>query len=189
MSILPQLISRIAHSNSTIYDELKSILVKLLCDFPQQTLWYLISQKNSSHSLRSLRATQIFEAAIVKKPEIKKLVEDMIKLATLLLDMCTKKIPHSTQSIYSTSDYFPTLLKTVNSPNFSRIIIPTESQLKLFGFEERSQEKLVYIESIGSKFEMLNSLVRPKNLLSSAQTRNPTLCSQNRMMTCEKTLV
>ena len=86
----------------------------------------------------------------------------MIKLATLLLDMCTKKIPHSTQSIYSTSDYFPTLLKTVNSPNFSRIIIPTESQLKLFGFEERSQEKLVYIESIGSKFEMLNSLVRPK---------------------------
>lgn len=164
LQVLPQLISRIAHNNVDAYDELKLIIVDLLADYHQQTIWYLISQHNSSHSVRSSRCAEIFNLAKDRNPNLKKFIPDVIQLVKLLLEMCNKKISsHSNPDLgYSIADYFPELYKLVNKAGFSQIIIPTESQLKLYGPHLDSDTDLVFINGFGHKFEMLNSLQKPK---------------------------
>lgn len=82
-----------------MYIELKSIIVKLILKYPQQTLWMLISVMKSQSTLRSKRCDEILNDARLKTTNMIKLIGDFTKLAEKLIELCNKDMPDNTQIV------------------------------------------------------------------------------------------
>lgn len=80
-----------------MYIELKSIIIKLILQYPQQSLWMIISVIKSSYTVRSKRCAEILNDSRLKTPSMIKLVGDFTKLAEKLIELCNKEIPDNVQ--------------------------------------------------------------------------------------------
>lgn len=92
LTAFSQLVSRICHPQKEVYIELKSIIIKLLLHYPQQTLWMIISVVKSSYDVRAKRCLEIFNDERLKTSEISRLIRDFGALAEKLIELCNKKV-------------------------------------------------------------------------------------------------
>lgn len=72
--------------------ELKTIIVKVMLSYPQQTMWMLMSIIKSSYAVRAKRCSEILSDSRLKTPDMSKLVSDFTNLAEKLIELCNKNI-------------------------------------------------------------------------------------------------
>lgn len=74
-------------------------MAKLILNYPQQTLWMMISVIKSSYELRSKRCREILSDPRLKTPVMVKFLNDFIQLAEKLIDLTNKEIGGSRCSV------------------------------------------------------------------------------------------
>ncbi|KAI9721086.1 MAG: hypothetical protein M1812_002567 [Candelaria pacifica] len=132
---LPQIVARICHSNSTAYDALEAMIVKVVSTHPQQALWTLLAVALSSDKLRALRGRNCLNkitdnpkrAKTKTEPpsvDLRNLVNQGNKLSNQLLQVCEGDIQGKAANISLTKDL---LFNHKTAP--CRLVIPLESTL------------------------------------------------------------
>lgn len=92
LQVLPQLCSRICHTNKLVYAQIEALLVKLLLQHEQQTLWMLIGVYKSTQQERRTRCKNLFDKARRKRARLAEHIESLCDLADQLCIVCNKSV-------------------------------------------------------------------------------------------------
>lgn len=170
-----QLVSRICHPTQETYNVMKTIIVKLIQKFPQQSLWLILSVFKSSYTGRVKRCTEIFNDPRLSSKPMQKLISDFNSLAEKLIELTNIEIP-STEKNPRVSSLVPHLPKLFATPDFSQIIMPFQefTQPILPPISERSHpaslfdafpNKCIYMAGIREEIVILMSLQKPRKVV------------------------
>ncbi|XP_049801396.1 serine/threonine-protein kinase ATR [Schistocerca nitens] len=166
MTALSQLISRVCHQNSMVVKQLKTIIIRVLIAYPHYVLWMLMAPLKSNYNVRAKRCHEILHDESVIHAGLSKLVSDYIALTDMLIDLTNK--PVSDASTTTVTDLVPQLNQLLRSPNFSRIIVPTQKYLSFVlpsnGSKEHNPfpEAGVHISHLLEKVTILQSMQKPR---------------------------
>ncbi|XP_072378347.1 serine/threonine-protein kinase ATR [Diabrotica undecimpunctata] len=171
LTAFSQLVSRICHPQKEVYIMLKSIIIKLVQQYPQQSLWMIISVIKSSYSVRSKRCAEILCDPRLKTTTLTKLVRDFTSLAEKLIELCNKEIPPDVNTT-SVSNLLRSLPRLLAKDDFSEIMMPTFKLRKLIlpnpdfsnGQHNPFPNAYVYIVGIEDELNVLQSLQRPRKI-------------------------
>ncbi|KAJ8944483.1 hypothetical protein NQ314_009467 [Rhamnusium bicolor] len=171
LTAFSQLVSRICHPQKEVYIELKSIIIKLLQQYPQQSLWMIISVIKSSYAVRSKRCSEILCDIRLKTNTMSKLVKDFTGFAEKLIELCNKEIPGDVNST-TVSSLLRSLPRMLNKDDFSEIMMPTHKFRKLIlpnpDFKSSQHNPFpnhyVHIVGIEDEIVILQSLQRPRKI-------------------------
>ncbi|KAK7086762.1 hypothetical protein SK128_001248 [Halocaridina rubra] len=171
LTALPQLISRICHSNEEVFIQLCKIIASVLCSYPQQAMWHMIAVSKSSYPVRVKRCHEIFETAKRKNGNLHKFIADCTKLADKFLELSNKPVEKDSHHV-SLNSILRGLPRLLSDTSFSRIILPLQQQMTVT--LPASSETLhshnpfpksqVYLESVEDQIEIMLSLQKPKKL-------------------------
>ncbi|KAJ1560982.1 serine/threonine-protein kinase M1, partial [Cladochytrium tenue] len=173
LTVLPQLISRICHGNSRVQRILEMILIKLVINFPHQTLWQLVSMSRSRYRERASRCSSIFlkvksDPAGGGKHGIDQLIQEALRLTDELLAVCNHVIPAKTTTMSVSRDF-----KSLKNFNHLQMIVPTQSALTVVLPSTNSPHTKQYnpfprnvatILGFQDEIEIMNSLQKPRKL-------------------------
>lgn len=170
-----QLVSRICHPSPEVYTVLKTILVKLILNFPQQSLWMISSVFKSSYPSRVKRCTEVFQDRRLADPKIQTLINDFNSLAEKLIELTNKPIPTNDKKP-TVSSLVPSLPKLFRQSNFSDIMLPIQQHMlpTLPPLVKRDQpvntfnafpNRLVSIRGIKEEITILISLQLPRKVI------------------------
>lgn len=170
-----QLVSRICHPSMETYAVLRSIIVKLILDFPQRSLWMMLSVHKSSYASRVRRCTEIFSDKRLANKDVQVLIKHFCELAELFI-MLTNKDIQVTQGKYSISTIMPRLMELFKNKEFSKILMPFERLMNLVLPAGKLKDSaasefnafphsMVYIHSIKDELIVLPSLQKPKRIV------------------------
>lgn len=167
-----QLVSRICHPSPEVYSVIKTILVKLILNFPQQSLWMISSVFKSSYSNRVKRCIEIFEDKRLNNSETQKLIDDFNSLVEKLIELTNKDIQQTPVTI---TKLVPSLPQLFSSTKFSQIILPIQKQMQPNLPPQSTRDKpadtfkafpnnFVFIRGIKDEVVILQSLQRPRKI-------------------------
>ncbi|XP_055679368.1 serine/threonine-protein kinase ATR-like [Lutzomyia longipalpis] len=170
-----QLVSRICHPAQEVYQVLKTILIKLIVDYPQQSLWMILSVLKSSYASRSKRCIEMLNDQRLKDQEMQVLINNFNRLAEKLIELTNKNIPNHVRDP-KVSNLVPQLPQLFKNPTFSQIVIPAQKfmQPELPTASERNAattahnafpRQMFYIRSIKNDIVILRSLQRPRKVV------------------------
>ncbi|XP_059610309.1 serine/threonine-protein kinase ATR-like [Phlebotomus argentipes] len=170
-----QLVSRICHPSTDVYQVLRTILIKLIHDYPQQSLWMILSVLKSSYPSRSRRCIELLNDQRLREQPMQRLICDFNKLAEKLIELTNKAIP-SHMKDPKVSNLVPQLAQMFNEPNFSRIVIPAQKfmQPELPSTSERDAasanhnafpRRMYYIQSMRNSMVVLRSMQKPRKVV------------------------
>uniref|UniRef100_A0A182Q7R9 Serine/threonine-protein kinase ATR n=1 Tax=Anopheles farauti TaxID=69004 RepID=A0A182Q7R9_9DIPT len=174
-----QLISRVAHPSQDTYVVLKGIIVKLLLNYPQQTLWMMLSVYKSSYTNRVRRCVEIFnDRQLAQVEEMQKLIKDFNALAERLIDLTNREIPGSAGATprgtsglkVTVSGLVKSLPKLLAEKNFSNVLMPIERCMQLVlnkntGLNFKPYPtNAIYIAGIEEEVTVLHSLQKPRKV-------------------------
>ncbi|XP_056649111.1 serine/threonine-protein kinase ATR-like isoform X3 [Diorhabda sublineata] len=171
LTAFSQLVSRICHPQKEVYIMLKSIIIKLVQQYPQQSLWMVISVIKSSYSVRSKRCAEILCDPRLKTTSLTRLVRDFTSLAEKLIELCNKEIPADANTA-SVNSLLRTLPRLLAKDDFSEIMVPTFKLRKLIipnpDFSNAQHNPFpnayVYIVGIEDEISVLQSLQKPRKI-------------------------
>ncbi|XP_057666885.1 serine/threonine-protein kinase ATR-like [Diorhabda carinulata] len=171
LTAFSQLVSRICHPQKEVYIMLKSIIIKLVQQYPQQSLWMVISVIKSSYSVRSKRCAEILCDPRLKTTSLTRLVRDFTSLAEKLIELCNKEIPADANTA-SVNSLLRTLPRLLAKDDFSEIMMPTFKLRKLIipnpDFSNAQHNPFpnayVYIVGIEDEISVLQSLQKPRKI-------------------------
>ncbi|XP_023017943.2 serine/threonine-protein kinase atr isoform X2 [Leptinotarsa decemlineata] len=171
LTAFSQLVSRICHPQKEVYVMLKSIIIKLVQHYPQQSLWMIISVVKSSYSVRSKRCAEMLCDPRLKTNTFSKLLKDFTSLAEKLIELCNKELP-SDDTKHSVSSLLRSLPRLLAKDDFSEIMMPTYKFRKLilpnpdFTSTQHNPFPNHYVHIVGIEDEMniLPSLQRPRKI-------------------------
>ncbi|GAA5842453.1 hypothetical protein JCM9279_005388 [Rhodotorula babjevae] len=130
LTVLPQLVSRILHSNDQLFEVLEHILLKVLESYPHHGFWAMASGAKSNTSRRSKRNLRVFQkakdaaAASRSSSDVGALVDEGLRLVDQLLALCNHPITGKVDTL-SLKKTFPALYKAAPT----KLIIPLQSSL------------------------------------------------------------
>ncbi|KAI8902434.1 hypothetical protein BC833DRAFT_639508 [Globomyces pollinis-pini] len=175
LTAMPQLISRICHPNPEVQEILESIIVSVLCVYPQQTLWHLMAVAKSTVKSRVRRIASIF-SKVKSDPTFRQLDPQLVSkiqyaeaFVDQLLNLCN--FPSGKDvSMLSMSRDFRKLQKMAALGN--GMIVPLQSSLTVTlptGSYSASSHKpfandLPRIIGFKDEIEIVTSLQRPKKI-------------------------
>ncbi|QSS66872.1 phosphatidyl inositol 3-kinase [Histoplasma capsulatum] len=177
-TILPQVVARICHSNSTVYNILTQIVVKTANSFPQQALWTVLAVLKSSSKDRASRGMsclqKITEATKKMKTdmsasELRSIINQGQRLSEELLKLCNTSIEDKTPKV--------SLARTLGFNHRTapcRLVIPLEATLTpilptnhepafLKSFRAFPHDPIT-IETVLDDALVLNSLQKPRKI-------------------------
>lgn len=168
-----QLVSRICHPSADVYNHLRTILVKLILAFPQQSLWMILSVAKSSYASRVRRCNEVMSDKRLGSKEMQKMITDFMTMASQMIDLTNKELP-SKQSNFSINFYFPSLPKLLSKSGFS-ILMPTQKFIQpvLPALHHRDEpanafnafpNTAVYITGMLDELTVLPSLQKPRRV-------------------------
>lgn len=169
-----QLISRICHPSSEVLGTLKTIIIKLILAFPQQSLWMILSVFKSSYTSRVRRCNEIFSDKRLASTQMQKWIADFNKLAEMLIELTNKELPGKKMT-FSIRTIYPQLPRLLERPEFSQILLPFEKYMQpvLPSLHQRDSpgnlfnafpNRAVYIKGIRDELTVLPSLQRPRRV-------------------------
>ncbi|XP_035792224.1 serine/threonine-protein kinase ATR-like [Anopheles albimanus] len=171
-----QLISRVAHPSPETYQVLKSIIIKLLINYPQQTLWMMLSVYKSSYANRVRRCMEILhDRQLSQVSEMSKLINDFNVLADRFIELTNKEIPGGTSSRtanvkVTVSMLVKALPKLLAESNFSNVLMPIQSCMQLVLDKSSGNAfkpypmNAIYIRGIEEEVIVLHSLQKPRKI-------------------------
>jgi serine/threonine-protein kinase ATR len=129
LTCLPQILSRLGHSNDRVYDLLKRIIVRVFQHHPQQALWAMAGPTRSTDVDRSRRAKEIIQTV---KRHVGQSTKDTIQHGLTLFDqlvaVCNFPVPSKRTKFLSVQQIAPSLHRMA-SGGALRIIVPVQSAL------------------------------------------------------------
>ncbi|KAL4939554.1 hypothetical protein BDV06DRAFT_34599 [Aspergillus oleicola] len=176
-TILPQVVARICHPNTTVYNLLTKIVAKAVNAFPQQGLWTVLAVAKSSSTDRASRGLTCLQKImdINKKLktetalDIRGMINQGQKFSDELLRLCVAKIENKTSRIH--------LGRTLNFMHKvapCRLVVPFQAMLTpslpashdseyLKGFRAFPRDPTT-IEAVLDEAQILNSLQKPRKI-------------------------
>lgn len=169
-----QLVSRICHPSVEVYNVLKTIFVKLILSFPQQSLWMILSVYKSSYASRVRRCTEVLTDKRLQAKEIQKLIQDFNSMAEKMIELTNKELPPKVQK-FSIKAIYPQLPSLLSKPGFSQILLPIQRYMQpvLPPLHQRDEpansfnafpNHAVYIVGMKDELVVLPSLQRPRRV-------------------------
>eukprot|EP00731_Ephydatia_muelleri_P024256 Em0016g527a len=171
LAVFAQIISRICHPNAEVFAKLEAIILKVIEQYPQQSLWMMMAVNKSTHPERQSRCKKILERAKHQLPHTGKLIENMVRLCDRLLEVCNK--PVDSGKTYQMDKISRGLIRLTSNSDFSPIMVPLQSSLTITlpvghgcqpehnpfpGFQP-------FIDRFNDKVEILSSLQKPKKIV------------------------
>lgn len=169
-----QLVSRICHPSTEVYNVLKTIIIKLILAFPQQSMWMILSVYKSSYANRVRRCTEVFSDKRLSARPVQKLIQDFNSLAEKMIELTNKELPTKPQKFLIDLIYpqFPNIL---SRSGFSQILLPIEKFMQpvLPAVGKRDEplqtfnafpNKEVYIAGVRNELTVFPSLQRPRRV-------------------------
>lgn len=169
-----QLVSRICHPSNDVYTLLKTILVKLIQTFPQQSLWMILSVYKSSYASRVRRCNEVLTDKRLNTKHLQKLISDFNSMAGKMIDLTNKELPNK-QMKFLVSAIYPNLPLLLSKVGFSQILMPTQKYLQptlpALHLRDEPADKFnafpneaVYITGMKDDLAVLPSLQRPRRV-------------------------
>lgn len=169
---IPQLVSRIGHTNHDVYPVILDIITSVLLCYPEQVLWGLIATYRSSSKERADRMKRVFDMAIGKSRKKRRdgslttvIIEQTIRVSDMLVKLCNMNVKASLSSID-----LKTLFPTLSTTESLQITMPL--QLSIYGdssnasvfIPNTSIQDSPTIVSFYPRVNIVSSLQRPKKL-------------------------
>lgn len=126
-----QLMSRVAHPSVEVFQVLKSIIVKLILTYPQQSLWMLLSVYKSSYTNRVKRCNEIFHDKKLAKTSMQKMITDFNSLAEKFIELTNKDLGSSKETKGNVSSVVKSLPKLFSDGVLSDIMMPIQKCMQL----------------------------------------------------------
>lgn len=168
-----QLVSRISHPMPEVYQVVKTIIIKLIVQFPQRSLWMILMVYKSSYTNRVKRCAEIFNDKRLASKPIQKLIQDFNSLAELFIKLTNHDTPKSMDKL-SVAHVCSMLPKLLRDTSRSPILFPSEKLMSPVLPAPSSREKLdsynafpyddIYIQDIQDDVIVFTSLQRPKRI-------------------------
>ncbi|CCJ28861.1 unnamed protein product [Pneumocystis jirovecii] len=180
-----QLISRITHSNPSVFSILEMIIVSVISTYPRQSLWYILSVSKSRSKIRSERGNIILQKLMTDiKPSslnIKKLINQAQLLVGQFIRLCNTEIT-SKRSIQSLSKDFRFSSSVVPIdivvPIQSVLIIALPSSPAAIKHHSPFPDDQPCLHGFLDEVDIMNSLQRPRKItiIGSDGRHYPFLC-------------
>ncbi|KAK8195018.1 uncharacterized protein BKA78DRAFT_366770 [Phyllosticta capitalensis] len=174
---LPQLITRICHHRKKTYDKLSRLIVRVVGEYPRQSLWSLLAVVKSTNTLRSARGSATLASEYAKKtrnntlsgPDLKLLINQGQKLSEALLHACDAQVEQrTTRASFSRDLGFNHKLApcALVVPVETTLIasLPTGSDVQ-YKNHKAFQDTVPTISSFLDDVAVLPSLQRPRKLV------------------------
>lgn len=157
-----QLMSRICHTSIDVFAILKTILVKVIIAFPQQSLWLLIPMLRSSHNQRVRRCRDLFSD--IRLGHITNLVTEFNQLNLEWIKLASTELPtRSNQCSLSSLG-----LSSLTKARKTKIIMPFWANLQLTRVWQQNTFKfvnnMVHIHKIREQVVVMASLQKPRKV-------------------------
>ncbi|CAG8239237.1 unnamed protein product [Penicillium salamii] len=178
-TILPQVVARICHPNSTVYDLLTRIVAKAVHSFPQQGLWTVLAVVKSSNKDRASRGFTCLQKIVDygNKPkggsatsaEIRRMISQGTKISEELLQLCLAPVEDKVSKIQLGRH-----LGFNHKVAPCRLVVPFQAMLipslpasqnieYIKGFRAFPRDPTT-IEAILDEAQILNSLQKPRKI-------------------------
>ncbi|KAG4077877.1 hypothetical protein HA402_013811 [Bradysia odoriphaga] len=168
-----QLVSRVSHPINEVYQVVKTIIIKLITQFPQRSLWMILMVYKSSYTNRVRRCSEIFSDKRLASKPIQKLIQDFNSLAELFITLTNYETQKSVDKL-SVATICSALPKLLHDTTRSPILFPSEKLMNPVLPAPSVREKLhtynafphddVYIHDIRDDIYVFASLQRPKRI-------------------------
>ncbi|CAG8408820.1 unnamed protein product [Penicillium salamii] len=178
-TILPQVVARICHPNSTVYDLLTRIVAKAVHSFPQQGLWTVLAVVKSSNKDRASRGFTCLQKIVDygNKPkggsatsaEVRRMISQGTKISEELLQLCLAPVEDKVSKIQLGRH-----LGFNHKVAPCRLVVPFQAMLipslpasqnieYIKGFRAFPRDPTT-IEAILDEAQILNSLQKPRKI-------------------------
>ncbi|EDV36459.1 uncharacterized protein Dana_GF12969 [Drosophila ananassae] len=127
-TVFSQMLSRLCHPSAEVFTVLRNVIVRLVEDFPQQSLWMLLPHFKSATANRIKRSKLILTDSRLQSSDFQKLLHDFSGLAERLMDVTNKEV--TLDRTYKLSDLDRRLTKLCNQADFSDILLPFEKYMQ-----------------------------------------------------------
>lgn len=167
-----QLASRICHPSKEVFAVLKKIIIKLILQFPQQSLWTIMNVCKSSYASRVKRCTEIFSDKQLKDASVQKFINDFNLLIDRMIELTNVSVTSGETSLTKVCRSLPNLLQ---SADFSSILLPIRKHMLpvLPAISQRDQpadtfdafpNEMVTITGVRDEIFVFHSLQKPKRV-------------------------
>ncbi|KAJ5143080.1 uncharacterized protein N7515_001867 [Penicillium bovifimosum] len=178
-TILPQVVARICHPNTTVYDLLMRIVAKAVHNFPQQGLWTVLAVVKSSNKERAKRGYNCLQKIIdygnkskgesSKGAEIRRMITQGTKFSEELLQLCLAPIEEKASRVQLGRN-----LGFNHKVAPCRLVVPFQAMLipslpasqnieYIKGFRAFPRDPTT-IEAVLDEAQILNSLQKPRKI-------------------------
>ncbi|KAJ5895477.1 hypothetical protein N7495_007168 [Penicillium taxi] len=174
-TILPQVVARICHPNTTVYDLLTRIVVKSVYNFPQQGLWTVLAVVKSSNKDRAskgfhcLQKITDYVARHKTAIDIRRLINQGQKFSEELLSLCLVHVEDRVTRVQLSRD-----LRFNHKVAPCRLVVPFQAMLipslpashdseYLKGFRPFPGDATT-IEAVLDEAQILSSLQKPRRI-------------------------
>ena len=152
------------------------MLLRTFSNYPQQVLWHMIPLLRSSYRVRSSRGQEILDQLRLKCPHLNSFIDDGLQLSDKLIKLCDEKSSGSggdRAGIVSLNQLMPSLVRLMNNPKFSEIIMPSNlnmtmrlptKEVGMTNHKAFCSGSLVYFAKVEDNVTIIRSLVKPKKL-------------------------
>lgn len=168
-----QLTARILHPIPSITAALKKILLKLIVQFPQQSMWLLMRSMKSSHNQRANFFKELINRAMAQNKDLAKFIPDITEFGKNMLKLCSFVHPDrkGQSRELSLKNNFPEIARMFKNSSFSQILLPFKILINVMlpkSFHETNfnpfPSKEIYIQHIEDTIEVIVSLQKPKKI-------------------------
>eukprot|EP01117_Protostelium_nocturnum_P016014 TRINITY_DN6263_c0_g1_i1.p1 TRINITY_DN6263_c0_g1~~TRINITY_DN6263_c0_g1_i1.p1 ORF type:complete len:1383 (+),score=565.02 TRINITY_DN6263_c0_g1_i1:228-4151(+) len=184
----PQLVSRICHPNAKVAENLSSILIAVLKEYPLPSIWLVMSVTKSNNTTRNNKATTMLSKA--KQMGVpSQIIDHCDRLSTFLIDICEKNLDNIAEKTLSLAKFTNSIQKKLLKELADcKILVPTQSSLTITLPSNRNSDGNMensgfpvnspYMAGIEDNVAIMSSLVKPRRITiaGSDGKKYPFLC-------------
>lgn len=172
-SVLPQLISRIGHSDKNTALVVIAILKRVLSKFPAQAMWHLAWLRHSIHPDRQKRGEEIFKTAqksLLKNEDMKMhdLLDASKGLFKFLIDLAKYQPKKADQNYFNVHQWKGNVELKEFVPPVQAALAVSRNVVRKAGSSETFPKCVPRMRAFSTQVQMMSSKARPKKLTAFA---------------------
>ncbi|XP_017055636.1 serine/threonine-protein kinase ATR [Drosophila ficusphila] len=127
-TVYSQMLSRLCHPLPEVFSVLRNIIIRLVEEYPQQSLWMLLPHFKSAKANRIKRCKLVLTDSRLQNGAFQKLLHDFNSLTERLMELTNKEV--TLDRTYKLSDLDTRLSKLCKQSEFSSILLPFEKYMQ-----------------------------------------------------------
>ncbi|XP_017126550.1 serine/threonine-protein kinase ATR [Drosophila elegans] len=160
-TVYSQMLSRLCHPLPEVFSVLRNVIVKLVEEYPQQSLWMLLPHFKSAKASRIKRCKLVLTDSRLQSSAFQKLLSDFNSLTERLMELTNKEV--ALDRTYKLSDLDTRLTKLCRQSEFSDILLPFEKYMQPtlpLSSDSGSSSPLSHMPALGNSNSSSSSSVK-----------------------------